>query len=69
MRTKFSTSSYWRPTPRRMRIIGDTMLAISTAFAGAAMLTDYPTIGVIVQMIGVIGKFFTNFSHVEYGHD
>lgn len=67
MKTKFTTKSYWRPTPYRMRLMGDVLLAISTAFAGAAMLNDYPTLGIVVQLVGVVGKFLTNFSHTEYG--
>lgn len=67
MKTRYTLQSYWRPTPHHLRVIGDTLLLITTAFDGVALLTDFPTIGIIVQVIGVLGKFLTNFSHTDYG--
>lgn len=67
MKTKFSTKSYWRPTPYKLRLAGDLLLAISTSFAGVAFISDYPTLAITVQLIGVVGKFLTNFSHTDYG--
>lgn len=56
--------SYYSPTPRKWRKIGDALLGISTM-----MLTVLPfatdsslKIGVIIAIgTGIVGKFLTNF--------
>lgn len=72
--TKFKkiTSSYWKPTPKRWRKIGDSLLAVASVLAIGGLwqfdnLKDIFTAGEIKIMIvssialGVIGKFLTNF--------
>jgi hypothetical protein len=54
-------NNYWKPTPLKLRKIGDSLLAASTTLAGAAIIADYPKIGITVAIIGAIGKFMTNF--------
>ena len=63
---------YWKPTPKRWRRIGDSLLAVASVLAIGGLwqfdnLKDIFTAGEIKIMIvtsiafGVIGKFLTNF--------
>jgi len=64
--------NYWKPTPKRWRRIGDSLLAVASVLAIGGLwqfdnLKDIFTPGEIKIMIvtsiafGVIGKFLTNF--------
>jgi len=64
-------SNYYKPTPKKWRIIGDTFLAISTAVTGGGLLAfdqmkdvfGESTLKWIIGgafIIGVLGKFLTN---------
>lgn len=63
---------YWKPTPKKWRRIGDSLLAVASVLAIGGLwqfdnLKDIFTTGEIKIMIvtsiafGVIGKFLTNF--------
>jgi hypothetical protein len=56
----FSVKSYYKPTPKKWRKIGDALLGVSL-IAIPAELSGYPWISISVFFIGVIGKFLTNF--------
>ena len=59
---KLSPKNYWKPTPKNMRRFGDTLLILSTSFIGyEALYLNNPTLSTIVLIIGVLGKFLTNF--------
>jgi hypothetical protein len=51
---------YWSPTPKKWRQIGDALLGIST-MGVPAVLMNHAWIGITLFMIGIIGKFLTNF--------
>jgi hypothetical protein len=51
---------YWSPTPKTWRKIGDALLGIST-MGVPAVLMNHAWIGITLFMIGIIGKFLTNF--------
>ena len=64
--------NYWRPTPKKWRKIGDSLLAVSTVLSIGGLwqfdnLKDVFTSNELKVMIvlsivlGVIGKFLTNF--------
>ena len=64
--------NYWKPTPKKWRRIGDSMLAVASVLAIGGLwqfdnLKDIFTTGEIKGMIvasivlGVVGKFLTNF--------
>ncbi len=53
------TRNYWKPTPKKWRQIGDSLLAIST-MGVPAVLMDHYWIGVSMFTSGIIGKFLTN---------
>lgn len=62
---KFGFNSYFKPTPKNMRIIGDSLLGASTFLSGYSIITDNPKIALIVLIVGAIGKFLSNFFHDE----
>jgi hypothetical protein len=51
---------YWCPTPKTWRKIGDALLGVST-MGVPAVLMNYPWVGITLFMVGIIGKFLTNF--------
>jgi len=57
---KFGLSEYSKPTPRKLRRLGDGLLLISTIMTNEAMVTK-PVIASVVLICGVVGKFLTNF--------
>ena len=68
--------NYWEPTPKKWRKIGDTLLALSSVLAVGGLwqfdnLKDIFTAFEIKSMIvtsiilGVLGKFLTNFFKEE----
>jgi len=53
---------YLAPTPKKMRKLGDALLAVSTTIATYAIADDWAKWAQIsALMLGVIGKFLTNF--------
>ena len=58
---KFGWSQYFKPTPKRMRVLGDSLAAAGTFGAGIVILNGHTVAGTIVMVIAVIGKFISNF--------
>lgn len=58
---KFGWSYYFKPTPKRLRIFGDSLAAAGTFGAGIVVLNGHPVMGTIIMGIAVIGKFISNF--------
>lgn len=58
---KFGWSDYFKPTPKRIRIFGDSLAAAGTFGAGIAVLNGHPIVGTIVLVVAVVGKFISNF--------
>lgn len=55
-------TNYYAPTPLKWRKLGDTLLAISTMITTYAVVDEwskYMTLSALI--LGVIGKFLTNF--------
>jgi hypothetical protein len=70
------TSSYWKPTPKKWRKLGDTFLAVSSVLAIGGLwqfdnlkdiFTTFEIKSMIVSSIalGALGKFLTNFFKEE----
>ena len=56
--------NYYAPTPKKWRQLGDALLAV--ALMGVpAELAGYKWIGLSLFIIGIIGKFLTNFFKEE----
>ena len=55
---KFGWRHYFSPTPKRIRVLGDSLAAAGTFGAGIAVLNGHPIMGTIIM---VVGKFISNF--------
>jgi ABC-type Mn2+/Zn2+ transport system permease subunit len=58
---KFGIKSYFAPTPKRMRILGDSLAASGTFGASIAVLNGHPIAGTTIMIVAVVGKFISNF--------
>lgn len=58
-RTRLKLKSYFKPTPKRFRVLGDSLAAASLFVAGLNL--DHPKIMLIAGVCGALGKFITNF--------
>lgn len=54
---------YFKPTPKKWRKIGDTLLIVGTMTTALTVFTVNPIIPAISVIITGIGKILTNFSH------
>ena len=57
----FDIKGYFKPTPKRFRVLGDTLLSISVFASSYAILNDSKYFAISTMITGCIGKFFTNF--------
>jgi hypothetical protein len=57
----FGWKHYFKPTPKRIRVFGDSLAAAGTFGASIVILNGHPLTGTIVMVIAVIGKFISNF--------
>lgn len=51
--------NYFKPTPKRFRVIGDSIAAASLFVAGLNL--DHPKLMLLIGVLGAVGKFVTNF--------
>ena len=51
--------NYFEPTPKRFRVLGDSIAAMSLFVAGLNI--DNPKLMLISGICGAVGKFVTNF--------
>ena len=61
---KFGIAEYSKPTPKKLRRLGDGLLLASSLITNELMVTN-PAIASISLIIGTIGKFLTNFFSAE----
>jgi hypothetical protein len=63
IKTKFKKvkSNYFKPTPKKWRKIGDTLLAVSLYAQTQESLSGHSTFMQVVSVLGIVGKFLTNF--------
>ena len=57
---KFGLGEYSKPTPKKLRRLGDGLLLVSTIVTEESMV-DKPALASVALICGVIGKFLTNF--------
>jgi len=50
---------YFEPTPKRFRVLGDSIAGASLFVAGLNL--DHPKLMLIIGIAGGVGKFVTNF--------
>ena len=58
---KPSLKDYFSPTPKRFRILGDSLASASVFVSSYAVLNDMKVFAVAVLFTGWAGKFLTNF--------
>jgi hypothetical protein len=72
MANKITIKNYWKPTPKKWRRLGDSLLAVATVLSIGGIwqfdnlkdiFTQTELKGLIIASIvlGVVGKFMTNF--------
>lgn len=61
---KFGLGEYSKPTPKKLRRLGDGLLLASTLMTNEMMI-EKPAVASIALIAGVIGKFLTNFFSAE----
>lgn len=58
---KFGWKYYFKPTPKRLRVFGDSLAAAGTFGASVVILNGHPLAGTIIMIVAVVGKFISNF--------
>lgn len=66
---KFGLKHYFEPTPKRLRIFGDSLAAAGTFGASIIILNGHPVAGTVIIVVAVIGKFISNFFKDEIQDD
>jgi hypothetical protein len=61
MKTKFGWKYYFSPTPKRLRVLGDSLAAAGTFGGTIVVLNGHPVAGTIVMIVAIVGKFISNF--------
>lgn len=61
---KFGLGEYSKPTPKKLRRLGDGLLLVSTIVTEETIV-DKPALASVALICGVIGKFLTNFFSAE----
>jgi hypothetical protein len=53
-------NSYWKPTPKKLRKIGDALLLIGTTITGISAFTMPPWVTLSATICTLVGKLITN---------
>lgn len=62
----FGWKHYFAPTPKRMRVFGDSLAAAGTFGASLAILNGHPVAGTTIMIVSVVGKFISNFFRNDF---
>ena len=57
---KFGIKSYYSPTPKKLRKIGDALLGSSQFITGYCVIMEEKYLALVCIILGTIGKFMTN---------
>lgn len=58
---KFGLKEYFKPTPKRISVFGDSLAAAGTLGASVAVLNGHEIVGTTIMIVAVVGKFISNF--------
>ena len=58
---RFAKKSYWEPTPKKARKIGDSLLGVFSIISMSSIIMDYKPMAMVALIIGIIGKILTNY--------
>jgi hypothetical protein len=53
--------SFYNPTPKKWRRLGDALLGVSTTITSFSIYNDMKEIAIAALLLGVVGKFLSNF--------
>lgn len=56
----FGIKNYFKPTPKNIKILGDSLLTISTSLGTCSIIMDHKILSIVVITLGLIGKILTN---------
>lgn len=62
---KFGWSHYWKPTPKGIRKLADSLLAAALTVSTISFANDYKTIAIVVLIVAGVAKFLSNFFSEE----
>lgn len=62
------TSNYYKPTPKKWRQLGDSLLSVGTFVGSYAAFAEMKWVTIAVFALGVVGKFLTNFFKDDTQH-
>jgi len=57
---KFGLKYYWHPTPKKIRLFGDSLAAASVFTSTMTILEGHKEIAIIIFISGWVGKFLSN---------
>jgi hypothetical protein len=66
---KFGFKQYFNPTPKKLRVLGDTLVALGTAAGSWTIIDGNPQAGTIIVVLSVVGKFLSNFFAEDKGEN
>lgn len=66
---KFGFKQYFNPTPKKLRVLGDTLVALGTAAGSWTIVEGNPQAGTIIVVLSVVGKFLSNFFAEDKGEN
>lgn len=58
---KFGWNGYWKPTPKSVRKISDSVVSACVFAGGMTTLNGKPILGTIIFITGFIAKILSNF--------
>lgn len=62
---KLRLKSYFAPTPKLFRMIGDTLLSVGSLLTGYQILCNEKTLALISLTLTILGKFVTNLASLD----
>lgn len=65
----FKLKSYFAPTPKLFRMIGDTMLSLGSLITGYQILYDQKTLALISLTLTILGKFLSNLASLDVNEE
>jgi hypothetical protein len=57
---KFGLKYYWHPTPKKIRLFGDSLAAASVFVSTMTILDGHKELAIAVFISGWVGKFLSN---------
>lgn len=60
-KVKFGWRRFFEPTPKRIKVLGNSMAASSLFVASLAMMGNFEKIAIGIAILGATGKFLSQF--------